>query len=98
MTPVRLEPEARQDILDAWQWCEQRRPGLGGEFVDAVDDALELISAQPLSFSVVHYGVRQALVRRFPYSICYVVDGPAVYVIAVLHASRGEDPWGRWAR
>ena len=85
---VRLEPEAKQDIREAWQWYEQRRTGLGEEFVDAVDDVFELIAAAPERFPLVHRNVRQVLIKRFPYSVCYVVESGVVYVVAVLHSRR----------
>src|SRR5438105_2970775 len=38
---------AREEFSAAVRWYEQQRPGLGGEFFDAVVQATSLIQAQP---------------------------------------------------
>jgi hypothetical protein len=32
--PVRVRPEAEQDLLEAAFWYEEQRPGLGHQFLD----------------------------------------------------------------
>ena len=43
----RQEPEASAELEDAALWYERQRPGLGLEFVQAVDAALERIAQWP---------------------------------------------------
>lgn len=45
--PLSIEPEAEADLLEAYEWYEKQRTGLGVEFIGCVDDALESISRQP---------------------------------------------------
>ena len=39
--PIRTEPEADEELLEATRWYEQRRPGLGLEFLGAIGAAVE---------------------------------------------------------
>jgi len=50
---VLLRPEAEADIGDAATWYEEQKAGLGREFVDAVFHAIDGLSANPCSPSVV---------------------------------------------
>ena len=61
---VRADAEA--DILDAALWYEQRAPGLGTEFLLAVDGTLAEVARLPERFPVVYRESRRALLRRFP--------------------------------
>ena len=45
--PFRTEPEASTELGEAAQWYEQRRSGLGIEFLEAIDTALEFIARFP---------------------------------------------------
>ena len=58
---VRKLPLAEQDALDAAIWYEQRRPGLGEEFLHEVDRAV-----RALGESALHHRIRFADVRRTP--------------------------------
>ena len=43
----RTEPEASLELEEAAQWYEQRRSGLGIEFLEEIDRALEFIARFP---------------------------------------------------
>ena len=51
----------------------------------------ELVEAYPQ----VHKTVRQILVRRFPYVICYTFAGGVIHILAVFHGHRDPDEWKR---
>lgn len=91
--PVRLRPEAEEDLLDAATWYEQHRERLGQEFLDAVDAALEAIAEQPQRHPVVHRDVRRSLLKRFPFGVFYKVGEEEIVVVAIMHASRDPKRW-----
>lgn len=64
-----LTPEAAQDIDEAYAWYEDRRVGLGEEFLGAIDARIHYIRRYPESQQVIHETYRRAVVRRFPYAI-----------------------------
>lgn len=90
-----IEPEAELDLKQAFAWYEQQRPGLGGEFLLAVEAAIAVIQRHTESFPMVRPRIRRATVRRFPYGVFFVVDGQSISVIAVLHAMRDPAVWDR---
>jgi toxin ParE1/3/4 len=48
-----VAPEAELDIAEAYAWYENRRIGLGEEFLGSVDASIERIRRQPLIFRCV---------------------------------------------
>ena len=88
---VRAAAEA--DVLEAALWYEQRSPGLGTEFLRAVDVTFAEIVRTPERFPLVHRETRRALLRRFPYSISFVPSPDVVSVIACMHARRDPRRW-----
>ncbi len=88
-----LAPEAEQDIADAYAWYEDRRHGLGEEFLTCVDASIQRICRTPELPAKVHEDYRRALVRRFPYVIFYEYTGGTVTVYCVFHTSRDPDKW-----
>jgi plasmid stabilization system protein ParE len=91
--PLSLEPEAEADLLEAFEWYERQRIGLGAEFMECVDDALERLSRQPELYALGYRDVRQTMVKRFPYVVCFLVESEAISVIAVFHGHRDPAGW-----
>jgi len=46
------------------------------------------ISRSPLACAVVSGRYRRGLLRRFPYSIYYVVEGDSILVVGLFHSAR----------
>ena len=74
--PFRLEPEASAELEEASVWYESQRPGLGIEFLEAVDAALDRIARWPQAaprVPVVAADVpaRKAPVSNFPYHVAF---------------------------
>lgn len=93
MFKVIFTPAARADLIDAQQWYEGETPGLGRRFRAAIDAVTERMNANPQQFPIVFKNVRRALLRRFPYSMFFVVEGDSLLVIACFHASRDPSRW-----
>src|SRR4030043_1795322 len=70
-----IAPEAQQDVDEAYSWYEDRRTGLGEEFLGCVDACIQAICRMPELYPKVHEEYRRALVRRFPYAIFYEFTG-----------------------
>ncbi len=93
MNPPILRPAAAADVEEAWRWYEAQREGLGDEFLEVVQVALESIRAQPESAPVVQRDVRRQLLRRFPYGLFYRLIQGQVVVVACFHAKRSPRLW-----
>lgn len=90
---VRVTPEAEADIAEAFSWYEEADPGLGQRFVRAVRDAATLIGENAEMFAPVHQDVRRILLRKFPYSLFYVVEADAVVILGCFHGRRDPSSW-----
>ena len=66
MWPVTVRPRAEADLENARNWYEERRQGLGREFVLAVHLAVERIRANPQRCPIYYRGFRRVLLARFP--------------------------------
>lgn len=91
--PLKLLPAAASDLSEARDWYEQRRQGLGREFVLEVDKTLDSVSVNPNAHAAGYHLVRQALVDRFPYIVFYRIAEREIEVLAILHAKRNPRVW-----
>ena len=86
---VRVSPSAKRDISEAFVWYEEKREGLGVEFIERVDQAIERIGLNPLGYQAVSGDTRRVNIEQFPYSLFFKIKNDVV-VVACLHA--GRDP------
>lgn len=86
-----VESSAARDIADADAHYAQF--GKADAFLSAIDSVFEQLTSRPLMYPVVHRDVRRALLRRFPFSVFFIVEGPKVFVLAIHHQRR--DPASR---
>ena len=86
--PVVVRPAAAADVDDAYLWYERQRPGLGEEFLTAVESAKARIDAAPAQFAIIHRDTRRILLQRFPYALYYRIYGDVVLVVACMHGRR----------
>lgn len=96
--PFRIEPEASAELEDAAVWYEGRRPGLGVEFLEAVDATLDHIARWPQAAQRVpgvsaDIPARKAPVKGFPYHIAYLEMPDTIRVLAFAHDSREPGYW-----
>jgi plasmid stabilization system protein ParE len=91
--PIVFRPEARAEFDAAADWYEQRRPGLGIDFIERVQSCLNLIQDMPSASPVVYQDFRQSIVHRFPYSIVYRIEADRILVLAVFHGRRDPVAW-----
>jgi len=92
---VRILPEAHVEIAGAYAWYEEHRPGLGDEFLLALEAVLELLRRAPLAFPETYRNGRKARLRRFPYVVIYLVEDGVVTIVSMHHTSRNPARWRR---
>jgi toxin ParE1/3/4 len=90
-----VAPEAEDDIAAAYAWYEDRRMGLGEDFLVRVDAAVGRLCRDPEGHAVIYKGYRRALVRRYPYAIIYEYADDQVTVYAVSHTASDPEKWRR---
>ena len=82
-----VKDEAIQDMTEAFDWYENKRAGLGAEFLDEVDQCYDRIIQTPEHYQT-HKEQRIAVMHRFPYKIVYEIEGETIVVFAVYHDKR----------
>ena len=91
--PLRVRPEAAQDLEDAAAWYEEQSGGLGQEFLDEVRRTLERVAEHPELYPSIHRNTRRALTHRFPFGVFFHLKDDSIVVVAVLHGSREPHHW-----
>ena len=86
---------AKGEYEDAAAWHDERRPGLGEEFIVEIEEAIAKAAAAPEHCSIVLGNVRRTVARRFPFSIYFRVRNNALVVLAVFHGRRNPAIWQR---
>jgi plasmid stabilization system protein ParE len=97
---LRIDPAAGEETKEAAQWYEDRRPGLGLEFLAAVDAGIQQIRNEPRRFARLETipeeeNVRRFLMDRFPYIIIYELTADEIRILAVAHTRRRPGYWRR---
>lgn len=90
-----ISDRAVLEIGEAYDWYEEQRPGLGSEFLAALDSQFGVIAQTPGLYEEVRRGVLRALLAHFPYGVFYATRIDVVSILGVIHTSR--HPW-RWPR
>jgi len=84
-------PEFETDLISAALYYEKQCRGLGGEFIDAAEAAVEVIMAAPTRWPERSGGIRRLQLERFPYLIRYRVVADTVQFLSILHGARHPD-------
>jgi toxin ParE1/3/4 len=98
MRLVRVLDAAAEEAVEAAAWYERQRPGLGEEFVIAVQAALDLIEAEfppllPAPGAAGVRGVRRLIMRRFPFDVVVAEAGSVWIIVAFAHQARKPGYW-----
>jgi len=96
--PVRTEEEAKAELAEVLQWYEERRPGLGGQFLSALDRTITYIAKYPEAGRRIpglkpSIPARRFSVAGFPYDLIYVRLASEIRVVAVAHDRREPGYW-----
>jgi plasmid stabilization system protein ParE len=86
-------PAAREELLAAASHYDAAAPGLGHDFIAAVERAVARIAAFPEHGSPHLRGARRIILRRFPFSVVYLFEADVVLVVAIAHHSRRPGYW-----
>ena len=88
-----LRPVAFAELDEARTRYDEKRAGLGEEFVREADQALRHIREAPTSFPQVHGAIRRLLMRRFPSGIFYRDSDTEIVILGITHLRRDPRRW-----
>ena len=82
-----VKEEAFLDLIEAFDWYEEKKIGLWTVFLDEIEKCYERIKHSPQQFPSYH-NQRIALLHRFPYKIVFEIEENTIVVYAVYHHKR----------
>ena len=92
--PIRTAKPASEELTAAVQWYERQRPGLGGEFFDALLGTIDRLAEIPEAGSSFRtLDARRMLVAGFPYQIVYRISAEEIRILAFAHLRRRPGFW-----
>lgn len=91
--PLEFHPRVRDEIAEAVSWYDERRLGLGSEFVEELSSVFEEIENNPARYGFATPQVREAILNRFPFAVYYRAMKDRIRVLSVMHAARDPNTW-----
>lgn len=88
---LEIRPIARIEILEAYDWYEAQRAGLGVEFLEALEQFYEILHVNPHTFSYYDEPVRDGKINRFPYTVAYEVVKNTIIIYSVFMVRQHPD-------
>lgn len=93
MTTYRFLSPAEEEMIEAAVFYESRTGGLGNDFLDDVQQAVDRLSYYPHSGDQIDSGLRRTLLHRFPFSLIYALEQTGIVIVAVAHHGRAPGYW-----
>jgi plasmid stabilization system protein ParE len=87
---IELLPRARKELLDAWDWYDDRWSGLGDRFMAEITKKLAQIEKTPERYVERKNGFRETKIKVFPYLIIFRVQKrkKIIAISSIFHTSR----------
>jgi len=86
-------PDAEAEIAAAFSWYIERNPQAAEAFRAEVLEIVDSLSDAPTKWKLGEDGARRRVLRHFPYTVFFDVEGEAVFVLAVAHQRRAPGYW-----
>jgi toxin ParE1/3/4 len=90
---VEFASPANSEFLAAIEYYESESAGLGVDFVNDVERAVQILGEFPLIGAPAPSGARRMHLGRFPFSLVYKATADTVWIVAVEHHSRLPGFW-----
>ena len=87
---LEIKEEAALEILNSYLYYQERRAGLGDEFLSHLEFYFERIISSPEHFPQKRKPYREAFLGRFPFLIIYEIFEDKIIVYSIFHTS--QDP------
>lgn len=84
-TILDVKDEANIEIIEAYLYYEEKRTGLGEEFLEHLNTYFERIITNPKHFPQKRKPYREAFIKRFPFLIIYEITKDKVLVYSVFN-------------
>jgi plasmid stabilization system protein ParE len=93
MIAYRFLTPADEELSEAAKFYEAHSIGLGSDYLNEVQAAIDLVCEFPELGQAVDQGLRRVVLHRFPFSLIYSVETDTIVIVAVAHQRRRPDYW-----
>lgn len=83
---LEVKDDANLEIIEAYLYYEEKRIGLGEEFLEHLDTYFDRITTNPEHFPQKRKPYREAFIKRFPFLIIYEITKHSVIVYSVFNS------------
>jgi toxin ParE1/3/4 len=90
---ITFHPDADDEIAEAAQYYEVRKPGLGSDFLGEIEKGLDQISINPEASQRIGRRARRKPLWRFPFNLIYAVYPDRIRIVACAHQKRRPFYW-----
>jgi plasmid stabilization system protein ParE len=89
---IEFLPRERRELLDTWDWYDDRWTGLGDRFVQEVERKVQQIEKTPERYTERRKGFRETKINVFPYLIIYRIQKrkKTIAISSIFHTSRNS--------
>jgi plasmid stabilization system protein ParE len=91
--PSVFRRSAKIEFIEAASWYENKRSGLGLEFISEIERCIALAAEDPSRYASVHRDIRRVVANRFPFSVYFRAEETRIVVLAVFHGRRNPAIW-----
>ncbi|WP_315814203.1 type II toxin-antitoxin system RelE/ParE family toxin [Paraflavitalea speifideaquila] len=82
--------KARLELVEAWEWYEDRQTGLGDKFKMSIDSCIRSIEQNPERYPERRKHYREGIIKTFPYLLVYRIHKrkKVIAIVSVFHTRR----------
>ncbi|MGE9268873.1 MAG: type II toxin-antitoxin system RelE/ParE family toxin [Verrucomicrobiales bacterium] len=84
---------AQTDFREAAFYYEHQSAGLGDQFLDELVATVERICMFPEAWGKVDERYRHCHMRRFPFTLIYLIREEEIVIVSVFHQRRKPSSW-----
>jgi plasmid stabilization system protein ParE len=85
--------EAREEIVEAFEWYLERSQAAAESFLREVEHSLALVAETPEVWPEFESGTRRYILRRYPFALIYRSRGDLIEIVAFAHQRRKPGYW-----
>lgn len=82
---IEIKEEASLEIVEAYCFYEEKRIGLGEEFLEHLNMYFERILIHPTRYPQKRRPYREAFLKRFPFLIIYEIINESIVVYSIFN-------------